>query len=108
MDRDLMRALRARGIDVESALEAGMIDRKDGEHLDLATRQGRVLFSFNVGDYCRLHTQYLSAGRLHGGMVVSKQQLYPVGEVMRRLLRLVSTRSAEDMQNRIEFLAAWG
>jgi uncharacterized protein with PIN domain len=108
MARSLVRALRARGVDVESALEAGMIDRSDAEHLDLATRQGRVLFSFNVGDFYRLHTEYLDMGKPHGGVVVSKQQHYSVGEVMRRLLRLLSTRSAEEMQNRFEFLAAWG
>jgi uncharacterized protein with PIN domain len=108
MARTLIRALRARGVDVESALEAGMVDRSDAEHLELATRQGRVLFSFNVGDFCRLHTEYLSAGKPHSGVVVSRQQHYSVGEVMRRLLRLISTRSAEDMRNRLEFLAAWG
>ena len=30
-----------------------------------------------------------------------------VGEQMRRLLRLIAHRSAEDMQNHIEFLSAW-
>jgi hypothetical protein len=108
MDRDLLRALRARGVDVESALEAGMIERSDAEHLDLATRQGRAVFSFNVGDFHRLHTEYLDLGKPHGGIIVSRQQHHSVGEVMRRLLSLISSRSAEEMQNRIEFLAAWG
>ena len=30
-----------------------------------------------------------------------------VGEQMRRLLRLIAARSAEDMRNHIEFLSAW-
>jgi hypothetical protein len=107
MDRDLIRALRARGVDVESALEAEMINRSDVDHLEHSTRQGRVLFSFNVGDFYRLHTECLTQGRLHGGIVLAKQQTYSVGEVMRRLLKLVSTRTSTEMQNCIEFLAAW-
>ncbi len=47
----LIRALRARGVDVTTALEAGMIGREDREHLDYATARGRVLYSFNVGDF---------------------------------------------------------
>ena len=107
MDRDLIRALRARGMDVESASEAGRINRPDADHLEYSTRKGRVLFSFNVGDFYRLHSAYASQGILHAGIVVSKQQHYSVGELMRRLLKLAATLSAEDMRNRIEFLGSW-
>lgn len=37
MDGDLVRALRARGVDVEPANEVGMIEREDEEHLRYAT-----------------------------------------------------------------------
>lgn len=33
----LVRALRARGVDVLTALDAGMIERSDEEHLEYAT-----------------------------------------------------------------------
>ena len=49
MSRALARALRARNVDVTTALEQDMIERSDAAHLDYATAQGRVLFSFNVG-----------------------------------------------------------
>jgi len=62
MRNALMNALRARGIDVTTALEENMIDREDDEHLDYATQQGRVLFSFNRGDFYQLHTVYLAQG----------------------------------------------
>lgn len=107
MDRDLVRALRARGVDVESALEARMINRSDPDHLDYATGAGRVVFSFNVGDFYRLHTEVLGQQRSHSGIIVSKQQQYSVGEVMRRILKLVATRSAEEMRDQIEFLGSW-
>ncbi len=107
MDKDLVRALRARGIDVLTALEAGMIERDDSEHLDYATAQGRVLYSFNVGDFYRLHIAYLAEGKSHAGLILARQQRYSVGEQMRRLLKLIATKSAEEMRNQIEFLSAW-
>ena len=69
MQRSLVRALRARGVDVITALDAGMIEREDAEHLDYATEQGRVLCSFNVGDFYRLHSDYLAQGKPHAGII---------------------------------------
>lgn len=108
LDKDLLRALRARGVDVQSAGEAGMIEREDDEHLEYATAQGRVVYSFNRGHFCRLHADFLAGGKSHCGIVVSRQQRYSVGEQMRRLLNLVAALSAEEMQNRLEFLSDWG
>ncbi len=55
MDQDLVRALRARGIDIVTALETGMIEQADEDHLNWATSQDRVVYSFNVGDFYHLH-----------------------------------------------------
>lgn len=107
MDHKLIRALRVRGMDVTSALDEQMIDRIDARHLDYATQQGRVLFSFNRGDFYELHTQYLSAGTSHAGIILANQQQYSIGEQMRRILRLAAAKSAEDMRNWLEFLSAW-
>jgi Domain of unknown function (DUF5615) len=54
MRHALIHALRARGIDVQTALDAAMIERTDEAHLEFAMAQGRVLCSFNVADFCRL------------------------------------------------------
>ncbi len=108
MSRSLVQALRARGIDVATALDAQMIERSDRDHLDYATAQGRVLYSFNVADFYLLHTQYLSQGKCHAGIVLAHQQRYTIGEQMRRLLRLIASLSAEDMKDHVEFLSAWG
>jgi len=108
MDRALLRALRARGVDVTTAIEERMIERDDAEHLDYATAQGRVLYTFNVVDFYRLHMSYLAQGKSHTGIILARQQRYSVGEQMRRLLKLVVTKSAEEMKNHVEFLSAWG
>jgi hypothetical protein len=107
MDLALVRALRARGVDVLTAREMGMIERPDEEHLVRATREGRVLYSFNVGDFQRLHTHYAMEGKTHSGIILARQQFYSVGEQTRRLLSLISTKSLESMRNHVEFLSAW-
>ena len=112
LDEDSMRnalviALQARGVDVLTALEAGMIERSDEEHLDYATAQSRVLYSFNVGDFYRLHTAYITQGKSHAGIILARQQRYSVGEQMRRLLKLIATKSAEQMKDQVEFLSSW-
>lgn len=107
MRRSLIQALRDRGVDVTTALDEEMIERSDEMHLDYATSQGRVLFSFNRGDFLRLHTEYLTLGKSHAGIVLARQQQYSVGELMRRILRLMANKSAEDMKNRVEFLNIW-
>lgn len=42
----------------------------------------------------------------HAGIILGSQH-YSVGEQMRRLLRIITTKSAEEMINQVEFLSAW-
>ena len=106
-DSDLIRALDLRGIGVVGAWMSGMRERSDEEHLLWAAAQKRTLYSFNVKDYCRLHAEFVAQSRSHAGIIVAKQQHYSVGEQMRRLLKIIATRPAEEMTNKIEFLNDW-
>jgi hypothetical protein len=108
MRHSLVRALRSRGIDVITALDASMIERPDGDHLAYASSHGRVLCSSNCGDFYRLHTDLLALGKSHAGMILIAQQRYTVGDQMRRILKLIAVLSAADMRDRVEFLSAWG
>ncbi|HUE02059.1 MAG TPA: DUF5615 family PIN-like protein [Bryobacteraceae bacterium] len=107
MDGDLVRGLRSRGIDVVTAADSGMILRKDEEHLSWAMVQGRALYSFNVGDYHEIHTEWAATGRKHAGIVLAQQRRYSTGEQIRRLLRLIGSLSSESICNREEFLGRW-
>jgi hypothetical protein len=104
----LVLALRKRGVDVLTALEAGTLGEPDDRQLAYAAAQGRAIYSSNVGDFCRLHTQWMAEERSHAGIVLAQQQQYSIGEQMMRLVRLVGALSAEEMQNRLEFLGSWG
>ena len=108
MHQGLVMALRARRVDVMSASEARMINRSDEEHLCWATQDRRVLYSFNIADYCILHQDWTSSGQTHGGIILAPQQRYSVGEQLRRLLLIVNRKSAENMQGHLEYLANWG
>jgi predicted nuclease of predicted toxin-antitoxin system len=98
----LVRALRARKVEVTTALEAGKIGATDEEQLAYAVAQNLTLFSFNRGDFVQLHTEYLRDGHPHAGIIVSDQ--LEVGLILRRLLRLLDRRSAEEMNSWLEFL----
>jgi hypothetical protein len=63
MDWDLVRGIRSRGVDVLTAAGASMIRRTDEQQLDMATIQGRVLYSFNIGDFHEIHTRWTATGR---------------------------------------------
>lgn len=107
MSHALVRALRARAVDVETALEAGMIRRPDREHLEFATQRGRVLLTSNVGDFCRLHAEVLAKAGTHCGIIVTRQSERTIGSILRGLLKLIASVPADRMRNRLEFLARW-
>ncbi len=101
----LVRALRARQIDVLTANEAGRTGISDADQLAFATSEGRAVFTFNRGDFVQLHSKYLLKNRTHSGIIVSDQ--LEIGVVIRRMLKLLDEHSAETMQNWLEFLSNW-
>ena len=108
MSRSLARELRARGLDITTTITEGMLGQSDAMQLEYATGLGRVIYTYNVRDYYQLHTEYLTQGKTHSGMILAHQRPYSIGEQIRRVLKLVAALSAEEMQNRAEYLSAWG
>ena len=104
MARALVSGLRARGVDVTTVLDAGMSEQNDRAQLEYAIQYGRVLYTFNVGDFCHLHAQYMAQDKNHAGIIVVFRQRYSVGAQIRRLLQLISMKSAEEMRNNLQFL----
>ena len=103
----LVRALRSRGVDVTTTSETGLTELSDRDQLAWSTREQRALVTYNAADFCQLHAAFSQSGQSHGGIVVAEQQRHSVGEMMRRILRLRATLSAEDMRSRLEFLNSW-
>lgn len=65
MARALVQGLRARGVDVTTVIDEGMNERDDNAQLQRATQQRRVIYTFNVGHFCKLHRDHLAAGKSH-------------------------------------------
>ena len=102
----LLQALRNRGVDVISTATAGQLSQSDEEQLAWALRDRRVIYSFNVRDFYRLHRERLEQSQPHAGIILSRQN-YSIGDQLRGLLQLMATKSAEAMENHVEFLGAW-
>ncbi|MBI5411337.1 MAG: DUF5615 family PIN-like protein [Nitrospirae bacterium] len=98
----LARMLRARGIDCQTAVEAGNLGRSDEEQLTYATSQGRVLVTFDRADFLALATQWAERGRIHAGLILSRQG--SAAELLRQLLHLIALRGKDDLTNHILWL----
>lgn len=100
----VVEGLRNHGVDVLTILDANMTEATDQEQLDFAASQGRAIYTLNVDDFCRLHSEMISAGREHAGIIVIPRQRYSIGEKIRRLTEAVTSTTAEEMRNRLTFL----
>ena len=87
-----------------TALDAGLAGKSDDEQLAFASEHGCLLYTFNVSDFDRLHTEWAGTQREHGGIILAPQQRFPFGEQLRRILRLRATTTAARMRNQVEFL----
>jgi hypothetical protein len=96
--------LRARGIDVVSASEAGLRAASDARQLEFAISTGRVLYTFNACDFARLHGEILAQGRSHPGIIVIPNQRYSIGEKIRRISNFLQSRPAATLVSQIFFL----
>ena len=100
----VVRGLRARGLDVLTTIEAQQCGATDRGQLAFAVQQRRSIYTFNVRDFARLHREHLSLGISHAGIIVLPDQRCSIGEKVRRLARLISSATAKEMVNRIEYL----
>jgi hypothetical protein len=83
VDRPVVEALRQRGFDVLTAVEAERGEDPDDAQLAHATSLVRVLLSYNRTHFRRLHATYLRVGHQHGGIPLIPQ----AAPVRRRQLR---------------------
>lgn len=104
---DLLRAVRAQGVDVLSAGEAGRRGYSDPEQLAFATAEGRVIVSRNVRDYAILHRQAIEAGQPHAGIVAITRQRFAAGEYARGLARIAGHFTPEEIANQFVYLGDW-
>ncbi len=103
----LVDALRPRALPSTPPSDADLEGADDRVHLDWRAENEFVLVSHNVGDFNRLHKAFLNEGKMHSGIILMRRQTLSIGERLRRLARISSHFSKEEMRNRVEFLGNW-
>jgi predicted nuclease of predicted toxin-antitoxin system len=96
------QALRLRGWDALTTVEAGRRSSTDRDQLAFAASQGYSLLTYNVGDFGRLHAELLAAGDTHAGIIVATQD--DPRRNIRALLRLLNSATAETMTDALIYL----
>jgi predicted nuclease of predicted toxin-antitoxin system len=95
----VVTGLRLRGVDVTTTVEAGLLSASDGEHLEFARLQGRVIVSHDH-HFAELH----NADAEHAGIAYCYQGKYSVGELVRVLLLMRDCLDSEEMNGTLEYL----
>lgn len=107
LDEDVAGAvasgLRRRGYDVLTTLDAGCSGSTDEEQLRFATSEKRCIFSFNRGDFARVHAATVGRGEHHFGIVLCRQ--VPVGVTVRRLSEWLARTNANDVRDQLVWLS---
>jgi hypothetical protein len=105
IQKSLIEALLKENLDVVTTSEANKLGYSDEQQLTWAKEHNRVIYTFNVGDFCRLHKFFIQEGKSHAGIVLGQQQRYSIGQQLQGLLYITAQISAEEIQNKIIFLS---
>jgi hypothetical protein len=91
--------LRRRGADVTTAVEAGLLQATDEQHLHSARENNRVLVTHDE-DFLALAKQ----GVQHARIAYCYPEARSVGQMIAALLLIRDCLTPQDMQDHIEFL----
>jgi len=103
VDVKLAASLRRAGFDCVSAREIDNAALDDEAQMVFAVNEGRVLLTHNIQDFVPIFRRWWHTGLNHPGIVVSQQ--IPLGELQRRVVRLLDTVTAGEMENNLRNLA---
>jgi predicted nuclease of predicted toxin-antitoxin system len=66
---------RSLGVDAIAAVEHGPTPRPDGEHLQEAAAQGRIVVTYNRNDFIEETRDAFAAGKPHAGVLILTYRL---------------------------------
>ncbi len=91
--------LKSRGIDAVTVRDLEALGDDDLNHLQNATKLGRVLCTHD-SDFLQL----AFSGIPHAGLVFGQQDIHYIGEWVNWLTLMHAVYTSEEMMNRIEYL----
>ena len=98
----IVHGLRRRGMDIVTAQERGQRQTDDEALLATATSEERLLLT-NDTDFLRIHSEWLTIGRRHAGIVYWPQER-PIGEAIARIHQYALLTSPEYAIDIIKFI----
>ncbi|HSF74929.1 MAG TPA: DUF5615 family PIN-like protein [Microcoleus sp.] len=105
-DEDVSRLvatlLLARGFDVTTTSEQGMLSKSDSQQLAYAASIERCLLTHNRVDFERLHLDYITEGKQHSGIIVIPQK--NAYEIAQRVAILLNTLTADEIANQLLYV----
>jgi len=94
--------IRSRGFDATTAQQAGQLGKSDAEQLEYAVSQRAAILTHNRIDFENLAREYFEQGRIHYGIIVAVRN--PYQEIVRRLLAILNSTTADEMENQILYI----
>jgi len=98
VDHAVAAGLRARGIDVTTSTDAGLLNAPDSEQISFAATEARVFVTF---DRDFLHPTQINVA--HAGIVICRRSSRDVGYLVRYLTLMHDCLSATEMRCQVEF-----
>src|SRR5687767_12052228 len=96
--------LRRNGIDCIPCEEVGMARASDPEQLEYATKEKRVLISFDQ-DMPALHQEWQEAGKSHAGIVFIQPHLQGSGGIGTIVKKLVEWHPLDNLIDQLKFIS---
>ncbi|MCD6318480.1 DUF5615 family PIN-like protein [Candidatus Aerophobetes bacterium] len=98
----LAKILKQRGFDVATPQEENMLGKSNRAQLEFAIKSGRAILTYNIKDFVSFAREYAERNRSHNGIIVSDH--LELKELLRRILKLLSTYSSSEMKNHFVWL----
>ena len=95
--------VREKGFDARSAYEEHNDGLNDEQQLEYAAAHSRAIVTHNAKHFEPLYRKWQEAGKHHSGIIIS--QKVGLGEMLKRILRLLNRVTADEMQDNLKNLA---
>lgn len=94
--------LRARGYDVTTALEAGMLCKDDPDQLIYAVSSERCILTHNREHFEELHNHYIDNSLFHYGIIIANRK--PIYALMNRVLVILNKLTADEIESNLIYI----
>jgi predicted nuclease of predicted toxin-antitoxin system len=92
--------LIAQGFDVVNARDEGMLGKSDEEQLAHTIKLDRCILTHNRSDFETIHTEYISIGKTHAGIMLARRR-QTAYEIVKRVVLILNKLTADEITGQI-------